>query len=218
MNFHTPDYHDHIDTDQADNQARLFSPSPLSTQPLTTYSNSNIERSNLRSNTSLLHERELQGGESAHIHVNEGASSTGKFPYSLIMKVANSEPRDVLQSERTCLTFIRFSTSLFFTALGVILNFQLNTSSEPNDPNKKLPGFNKSLFSKIISFLLIILSFSTLLISGINYMITINRYANHKIHTYSFNNLATVICITSVIITLIVISISLIIERYIQEA
>ena len=56
-----------------------------------------------------------------------------KFPYSLVMKVETSEPRDVLQLERTCLTFVRFSTALFFTALGIILNFKLDTSGSPDD-------------------------------------------------------------------------------------
>ncbi|EMG48562.1 hypothetical protein G210_0853 [Candida maltosa Xu316] len=76
------------------------------------------------------------------------------FPYSLIMKVETSEPRDVLQSERTCLTFVRFSTALFFTALGIILNFKLDTSGELHDPddNKRKKYFNHTAFNTAISY------------------------------------------------------------------
>lgn len=135
------------------------------------------------------------------------------IPVSLVIKVSSSEPRDVLQSERTCLTFIRFATSLFFTALGVVLNFQLRTDNGEVDPIRHV----KDKFSHAISLVLIVLSFFTLSVSGVNYFKTVNRYAKGKIQTYNFNNVPTVICITSVVITLMVILISLIIERYISE-
>ena len=72
--------------------------------------------------------------------------------YSLVMKVETSEPRDVLQLERTCLTFVRFSTALFFTALGIILNFKLDTSGSPDDNsgNNKKKYFNHTAFNSAI--------------------------------------------------------------------
>ncbi|CUM54725.1 uncharacterized protein AC631_04244 [Debaryomyces fabryi] len=149
------------------------------------------------------------------ISLSERLTLLGRLPYSLIMKVSSSEPRDVLQLERTFLSFIRFATSLFFTALGIVINFKLDSSGKSG---KKEPPFNNSKYSTVISFILFVLSLCVLVISGVNYFITIKRYAKHKIETYNFNNLATVICMTSIIITLIAISVSLIIEGYLEES
>lgn len=138
---------------------------------------------------------------------NENLTLLHTFPYTLLMKVSTSEPRDLLQLERTCLTFVRLASSLFFTALGIMLNFKLDTSG----------GSQKSsstLFSVTVSFILLGLGFAALVISGIDYFITIDRYAKHKIDTYNFTNFSTVICMTCIIITLMGISISLIVEEY----
>ncbi|CAX40100.1 conserved hypothetical protein [Candida dubliniensis CD36] len=143
-----------------------------------------------------------------------------KFPYSLVMKVETSEPRDVLQSERTCLTFVRFATALFFTALGIILNFKLDTSGTPDDNsgNNKKKYFNHTAFNSAISYILLVLALFVLFVTGINYFVTINRYAKHKIATYSFNNLTTIIGMTSIIVTLMAINITMIVEGYIEQS
>ncbi|KAI5962503.1 uncharacterized protein KGF55_003579 [Candida pseudojiufengensis] len=146
----------------------------------------------------------------------EDAHISKTFPYNLVMKVVSSEPRDVLQSERTCLTFIRFSTALFFTALGIILNFKFDTSGEPD--HDKHRRFSHKKYSIAISYILLILSFLVLLVSGVNYFITINRYARHKIDTYNFNNFTTAICITGIILTLVAINITMIIEGYLETS
>ncbi|KAK6456078.1 uncharacterized protein RJT20DRAFT_127860 [Scheffersomyces xylosifermentans] len=164
------------------------------------------------------HHYNNQPEDTIYASVSEHSSLMGRFPYSLVMKVSASEPRDVLQSERTCLTFIRFSTALFFTALGIILNFKLDTSGvEETDPNPHHGGFDASTYSMAVSYILLLLSLGTLILSGINYFITIKRYANHKIQTYAFNNFSTVVCITCVIITLMAISISLTIQGYLEQ-
>lgn len=159
----------------------------------------------------------LQYEEEHEISLSGRLTLLGKLPYSLIMKVSASEPRDVLQLERTLLSFIRFATSLFFTALGIVINFKLDSSGKSGN-NKKRPPFNSSTYSTVASFVLFGLSLCVLIISGVNYFITIKRYAKHKIETYNFNNIATVICMTCIIITLIAISISLIIEGYLDES
>ncbi|KAI5954438.1 hypothetical protein KGF54_002213 [Candida jiufengensis] len=145
----------------------------------------------------------------------EDATISPFFPYNLVMKVVSSEPRDVLQSERTCLTFIRFSTALFFTALGIILNFKFDTSGDSKDENKHR-RFSHRKYSIAISYILLILSFLVLVVSGVNYFITIRRYARHKIYTYSFNNFTTAICITGIILTLVAINITMIVEGYLE--
>lgn len=133
------------------------------------------------------------------------------FPYSLVMKVSSLEPRDVLQTERTCLTFIRFSTTLFFTSLGIVLNFRLET----NGKGKKTA---QTTFSKVVAYALLFLSIATLLVSGVNYFLVVNRYAMHKISTTNATSFASVMCVTAVIITLVGINVGLIIEGYIKEA
>ena len=150
---------------------------------------------------------------------SNNATVLDNFPYNLVMKVTTSEPRDVLQSERTCLTFIRFSTALFFTALGIILGFKLDTSGKtPNStPDKGNPIFSHSKFSKAASFILLVLALFVLILSAVNYFITIHRYAKRKIETYNFNNLTTVICMTVIVLTLGVINIVMIIEGYIED-
>ena len=150
------------------------------------------------------------------ITLSERLALLGKVPYSLIIKVSASEPRDVLQLERTCLSFIRFAASLFFTALGIVINFKLDSSG--HNGKKKQRPFNSSKYSTVVSFILLALSFSVLVISGINYFVTVKRYAKHKIETYNFNNIVTVICMTSIILTLMGISISLIIEGYLEDS
>lgn len=144
---------------------------------------------------------------------------TSIFPYSLVLKVLTSEPRDVLQLERTCLTFIRFSTALFFTALGIILNFKLDTSGDkqPTDPSDRYKKYH-TRFATGMSYALLFFSLIVLIISGVNYFITVLRYAQRKIQTYSFNNFSTMIVMTGIIITLAAINISMLIDEYLQES
>ncbi|KAI3404994.2 hypothetical protein KGF56_002159 [Candida oxycetoniae] len=151
---------------------------------------------------------------------NDDVKVMSHFPYNLVIKVATSEPRDVLQSERTCLTFVRFAAALFFTALGIILNFKLDTSGNNllDKPGKHPRGFNHSKYSQAASFVMLILSLLVLVISTINYFITINRYAQRKIETYNFNNLTTMICMTGIIVSLGVINITMIIEGFLEES
>ena len=135
------------------------------------------------------------------------------------MKVETSEPR-VLQLERTCLTFVRFSTALFFTALGIILNFKLDTSGSPDDNsgnNKKNISITRHSIVPYLIYYLFLPCF-VLCVTGVNYFVTINRYAKHKIATYSFNNLTTIIGMTSIIVTLMAINITMIVEGYIEQS
>lgn len=139
------------------------------------------------------------------------------FPRANILEISLSEPRDILQSERTLLTFVRFTTSLYFTAIGMILGFRLRSSGEPTlEPTT--PNFNDSLFNRIVSFTLIALAFATLILSGVNYFRTVRRYSQKRIHTYGFNNATMVICVTAIVVTLIGINVSLIVERVMQES
>lgn len=138
------------------------------------------------------------------------------FPQGHILEVSLSEPRDVLQSERTFLTFIRFSLSLYFTAIGMTLGFRLRSVGEPSN-DRDLPKFNTTVFNHIVSFILIFLAFATLVVAGTNYFRTVRRYSQRRIHSYGTNNTVMVVCITAVVVTLVAVNISLIVERYLQD-
>ncbi|EGW34137.1 uncharacterized protein SPAPADRAFT_135108 [Spathaspora passalidarum NRRL Y-27907] len=131
-----------------------------------------------------------------------------KFPYNLIMKVSTSEPRDGLQSERTCLTFIRFATALFFTSLVILLNFRLDTPH----------ASPRSGLSTVLAYLLLGLSLVVLVISGVNYFVTIKRYAKGKIDNFGFNNFWSMVAVTGVIVALLAINVTLLIEEYLIHA
>ncbi|CAN3474172.1 hypothetical protein DICA0_A05974 [Diutina catenulata] len=139
----------------------------------------------------------------------------GRFPYNLVMEVSASEPRDVLQSERTTLTFTRFATTLMFTALGMILNFKINSTGEGKEPEHHASDFSRWC-QTVVSYVLLVLSLFTLILSGVNYMVTVRRYANHKIQTFAFNNWVTAVCFSAVVITLAAVCVLFIVEGYLS--
>lgn len=141
------------------------------------------------------------------------APVSGLFPKRKSIPVSLSEPRDVLQSERTFLTFIRFALSLNFTAIGMILNFRIQTSDTTTSPG----NFNDRMFNRAVSFVLVSLSLSTIFISGWNYFRTVRKYSQNRIHTRATSNSLMVICISAAVLTLICVNISLIVESFMQR-
>lgn len=137
----------------------------------------------------------------------------GCFPALKVLEITLSEPRDVLQSERTLLSFVRFSTALYFAATGMVMGFHLRTSGKDHG---LLPKFNNGVFNKVMAGILILLAFATLIISGINYFRTVRRYSQKRIHTYGFNNATMIVCVTAVVLTLIGINVALIVERLVD--
>lgn len=137
------------------------------------------------------------------------------FPRSHILEVLLSEPRDVLQSERTLLSFVRFAAALYFTAVGMILGFKLQSSEDKTGGSG--PQFRSRTYTHVISMILIVLALSTLIVSAVNYFKTVRRYSQRRIHTYGTNNLTLMICVTAVVITLVGINVSLIVEHIVGE-
>lgn len=125
-----------------------------------------------------------------------------------VLRVTTSEPRDALQSERTCLSFIRFSTTLFVTSFGILINFKILS---PNDEFK--PIFN-STFSIVISFILLGSSIVLLVCSLINYLVTINNYKVHNIHNFGFNNNFNSVVMLCLIALLVALNICLLADGY----
>lgn len=136
------------------------------------------------------------------------------FPKANIIPVSLSEPRDVLQSERTFLGFIRFALSLFFTAIGLILGFQLRS----NGSGGLSPDSSLSTFNRVNSNIMIVLAFLTLLVAGANYFRTVRRYSQKRIQTNGTNNLLVVVCVSAVVVTLAGLNVSLIVERYRRDS
>lgn len=131
-----------------------------------------------------------------------------QFPFSVRLKIESSEPRDVLQLERTFLTFLRFSMSLIFTSLAIVQHFRLNTSGK-SDPFRP-----RTRFTVPVSFTLVGLAVFALSVSAVNYFVTVNRYAQHKIQTHGVYNAATVVCMTCIMVGMIALCTLLIIESY----
>lgn len=136
------------------------------------------------------------------------------IPKLKVLEITLSEPRDVLQSERTLLSFVRFSTSLYFAATGMIMGFHLRTSGKEHH---HLPNFQSGVFNRVMAAILILLAFATLVISGVNYFRTVRRYSQKRIHTYGFNNVTMIVCVTAVVLTLIGINVALIVERLLDK-
>lgn len=129
----------------------------------------------------------------------------------MILKIKTSEPRDALQSERTCLAFIRFSTTLFVTSFGILLNFKLDSS---NSGNPLKDGFINSVYSKVLSYLILVMSLGFLVSSGVSYYITINRYLRGKIHNFGFNNVVNTMLIIALVVVLMFVNVSLLVDGY----
>jgi uncharacterized membrane protein YidH (DUF202 family) len=105
----------------------------------------------------------------------------------LIIDNTNSEPRDILMTERTGLTWIKFSITLSAIAITIITNFRIDTSGKGNDhykdqkPPKWLPKFSYG-----VSILFVLLSMCTLFVGGISYVQSVYNYRLHRVNTYSF--------------------------------
>lgn len=133
------------------------------------------------------------------------------FPRANVIPVSLSEPRDVLQSERTFLGFIRFALSLFFVAVGLSLGFKLQSNTEA------LPPKASARFGRVTSILLVVLALVTLIVAGLNYFGTVRRYSQKRINTESTHKTIMTFCISAVVVTLAALNVSLIVESYLQE-
>lgn len=181
--------------------------SPYPTPPATTVS---------RRPTNVFVEGIVENNEQSEIEDFGPSRRQVWFPKAHIIRVDLSEPRDVLQSERTFLGFIRFALSLFFTAIGLVLGFLLKSDKPDNHEDERRQSF--TLFNRVVSFLLVFLAFSTLAMAGVNYFQAVRRYSQRKIRTLGTNNTVLAVCVTAVVVTLAGLNVSLIVERYIQKS
>lgn len=103
----------------------------------------------------------------------------------LVIDNTGSEPRDVLMTERTTLSWIKFSITLSAVAVTIVTDFRLDTSGSPGgSPDSPSPVW-LAHFSYGVSILFILLSISTLLVGVSSYIQSIYNYKNHKVSIYS---------------------------------
>lgn len=106
----------------------------------------------------------------------------------LVMDNTSSEPRDILMTERTALSWIKLSITLTAVAITVITNFRINTSdggSNHGNFNNDKTAFPK--FSYGISILFVLLSIATLCIGALTYFQSIFNYEIHHVRTFSLD-------------------------------
>ncbi|CCE82040.1 Piso0_002733 [Millerozyma farinosa CBS 7064] len=160
-----------------------------------------------------MHSRELDHLEGADPS-SRGKRNIFRFIYDKVIadlpvEVTTSEPRDIAQAERTSMSFIKFGSTLFFSALAIALNFRLDTAAD-GDTNQG----GLTLYSTVTSYILMALALAVMIISGLSYYTTIQQYANHKIRTNSFTSIIPVVCVTFIVLTLMAVDIALIVEGY----
>ncbi|CDK27561.1 unnamed protein product [Kuraishia capsulata CBS 1993] len=102
----------------------------------------------------------------------------------LIIENKTSEPRDLLMTERTTLSWIRFSTVLALGCCSVMLNYRFDTdSSDDGDNGDGGAGSSHSAAKLTIGALFAALSLFCLIIPGYNYFKAVRNYATEKIET-----------------------------------
>lgn len=109
------------------------------------------------------------------------------FETDLIIDNTTSEPRDILMTERTALSWVKFSVTLSAIAITIITNFRLDTSGDGKkigDGEKDTPPWFAK-FSYAISILFVLLSMATLFIGCLSYFQSIYNYKEHMVNTYS---------------------------------
>lgn len=142
-----------------------------------------------------------------HIEASETDHLLGWLPSSKTLTCTLSEPRDLLQNERTCLSFSKFSIALFFCAYSVILGFSFTD-------DKSRPTPSKSRFTVIVFSILVFLALLSLVTALLSYFQTVRRLTQRRIHTIGPHKGLVMFSFTAVMITLITVNSLLIAERY----
>lgn len=104
----------------------------------------------------------------------------------LMIDNTTSEPRDILMTERTALSWVKFSITLAAITITIVTNFRLDTSGDGDSDKKSPPWLPK--FSYGISILFVILSMATLFVGSLSYFQSIYNYKAHRVNTYSLES------------------------------
>lgn len=148
----------------------------------------------------------LEPEDNTEVQPTEHDHLLGWLP-SVTLECTLSEPRDLLQNERTLLSFSKFSTALFFCAFSVILGFSFTDE-------KSKPKHEKTVLSDVVFSVLIFLALFGLVVALISYFQTVRRLTQGRIHTIGPHKGVVMACFTAVVVTLITVNSLLIAERY----
>ncbi|ODV84758.1 hypothetical protein CANARDRAFT_235280 [[Candida] arabinofermentans NRRL YB-2248] len=130
----------------------------------------------------------------------------------LLIENRTSESRDILMTERTTLSWIKFSTVLSLAAVAIVLNYRIDTS-DMRDPGFSDPvrDSKKPINVIVISCLFAAMSLGAVLLSGYNYFRAIYNYKDERIET--LDNKLTSIFLTVCIVTLLAINVTFMIVQ-----
>ncbi|OUM51871.1 hypothetical protein BVG19_g1007 [[Candida] boidinii] len=131
----------------------------------------------------------------------------------LIVENKVSEPRDILMTERTTLSWLKFSIVLIVASVAVFLNYRIETdesNSKIGDGNGNGNVRDSTVYATTIGLLFATLSLVGTICSAINYYKAIRNYASEKITT--FDSRITTVFFSVCIATLIGINIALMIK------
>lgn len=101
----------------------------------------------------------------------------------LPVEVSSSEPRDVGQLERTYLLTVKLCGYLIFTAIGLLLDFKMETG----DAGGSNPNSILLRYSVLLTFIVLGVCLMSIMVNSVNYWLTVHRYANHSILTKNYN-------------------------------
>lgn len=155
----------------------------------------------------LSHQMFVVGSNERNPEPSETDQLLGWFPSRTPLTYTLSEPRDLLQNERTCLSFSKFSMALFFCAYSVILGFSFTDDRDRPTPSK-------SKFTVIVFSILVFLALLSLVTALLSYFQTVRRLTQGRIHTIGSHKGLVMFSFTAVMITLIAVNSLLIAERY----
>lgn len=102
----------------------------------------------------------------------------------LMIDNTTSEPRDILMTERTALSWVKFSITLAAIAITIVTNFRLDTSGDNDSGDRRSPPWVPR-FSYGVSILFILLSMATLFVGCLSYFQSIYNYKANRVNTYS---------------------------------
>lgn len=105
--------------------------------------------------------------------------------HDVIIKNTNSEPRDVLMTERTAFSWIKFALSLSVIAVAVITDFRFPINNE-DDPQNKGSGEESGFNLMAVSIVFICLSLGCIFFGAFGYFQMVRGYDLHKVIVLKF--------------------------------
>lgn len=101
--------------------------------------------------------------------------------HNVVLQNTNSEPRDVLMTERTALSWMKFALSLALIAVAVATHTRLPDSNGKDDS-----GSSGGLNSTAIAVVFIVLSLGCVFFGAFGYFQMVNSYDLDKIRVLKF--------------------------------